>query len=77
MNIERGHEWIYRVTARPEPGDPECKYFLTAYEARAWASRIRGLGLTADVARASAAAFAAVDAEELDHLGATESRAAQ
>lgn len=68
MGIEHGHEWIYRVTAGPESPSPECKYFLTAYEAQAWKARVEALGVRVAVARAPAAAFADVDALDLASL---------
>lgn len=68
MGIEHGHEWIYRVTAGPESASPECKYFLTAYEARAWKARVEALGVEVAVARAPATAFADVDAFALASL---------
>ncbi|MEU9575655.1 hypothetical protein AB0D62_38740 [Streptomyces massasporeus] len=63
---EAGHEWLYRVAALTET--PESKYYLTAYEARAWRDRLRQLGHNVHVDRAPASAFTPIADAELDQL---------
>ncbi|MEV6401118.1 hypothetical protein AB0M39_41160 [Streptomyces sp. NPDC051907] len=74
---EDGHDQVYRLTATGGDAKPESKYYLSAYQARSWRDTLRAAGYEAHAAVAPAAAFVAVDDEELELLAAAEVAAAE
>lgn len=69
---EDGHEVVFRLTTSQPGQKPQTKYYLSAYETRAWRDRVRAIGYTTVVGRVPAEAFEAVGDEELDALAAAD-----